>query len=755
MIYAKSAASDGSARRETLEEHTRACLSVLHSVREALPHLEKISGEPQLWRHLFCALYLHDLGKAATGFQEVVTYEGDDKQRPRWGYRHEIVSAGFVPFLNGLDDDQRMTIALAVITHHRAACRLKKFSTLNGQDQVWLTPRDQLIPNWPFVQEWLQKMPEVAHEMFGFTLPAPCIPDSVEEVRDSWRFALKNFADKAELLPRVYAILMRGVLIGCDHLASGGNAGVLPAVDHLSDHLGRDLSGFPRPFQAEVGALRNDALLVAPTGSGKTEASLLWASNQQDAGRRIFYVLPYTASINAMQKRFDERYKLKDQVGVLHGKAAYFGYQALCEQEYSPCDAAREVREIQNLSKKIYRPIKILTPFQIIKAFFGVRGWEMQLAEFAGGIFVFDEIHVYDARTTALLLTALERLKKLGAKFLFMSATFPDFLQEKLRAIVPELIFKAPDLSREDDRRLLEAPRHQVVRLSGTILEYLEAIAARVRSGEKVLVVCNTVARAQDVFRALRMELEGIPSMLLHGRFTLGDRERLERCLSKVQLLVGTQVVEVSLDLDFDTIFTEPAPIDALIQRFGRVNRQGEKGTVPVHIFEVGGEKDRYFYDGERIARTLGVLRDGLILKQTTVVDCVNRVYETGYNEREQKTFDEVRRNFSSVANRLLPFDESADSESFYEMIRSIQVVPRIFEDDYCNAIRDKRFFDALQYEATLSLGQGMKLRKLEAMPHREVAEIKNQWYYSADVEYDCELGLLLDNVDLGGVILD
>ena len=104
-------------------------------------------------------------------------------------------------------------------------------------------------------------------------------------------------------------------------------------------------------------------------------------------------------------------------------------------------------------------------------------------------------------------------------------------------------------------------------------------------SGEgSVLVCCNTVRRAQRVYEKLKESHPELQVELLHGRFNSVDRlEKEKRLLDQMStkcrpnargnVLVATQVVEVSLDVDFDTIFTEPAPLDALLQRFGRINR--------------------------------------------------------------------------------------------------------------------------------------------------------------------------------------
>jgi len=740
--------------RETLHEHTWNCLSVLRSIRQAMPYLPQVCGEEHLFQHLFLAVYLHDLGKAATGFQDMLDDLGP------WDYRHEILSAGFVKFLNGINELQRKAIMLAVITHHRTTTDLRGdgekrvFSTI-GSTLEWEQKRAELQPNFSYVQDWLINVPNAAEEFLGQSWPCPQIPQSVDEIEDAFRSAVWWFqkSPDAKALHSPYAILLRGLVIACDHLASGGKANLLQGVKDLARHLRVE----PRTFQKEIGAVKGHAVLEAPTGSGKTEASLLWAANQQDSGRRIFYVLPYTASINAMLHRFQDAkdgYDLGDSVGALHGKASYFLYQYLCDKDYEPKAAAKATKDIQGLSRKIYRPIKILTPFQIIKAFFGVKGWEMQWAEFAGGIFIFDEIHVYDSRTTALLLTALEKLHSLDARFLFMSATLPEFLKFQLTSLLPTFTEKRLDVDRADDKELLNTPRHCVKKLTGEITSHIEKIRDSLNAGQTVLVVCNTVKRAQEVYQQL---YDGTDSKaLLHGRFILRDREEIEQQLGEVKLLVGTQVVEVSLGLDFDTIFTEPAPIDALIQRFGRVNRRGEKGIVPVHIFTQGGQNDGYFYDIDRIQLTLQTLQEEDLLTQHKVAAYVNRVYKCGYNDKEQRISDEASNAFRKVIAGLVPFDASEREEEFYDLIQSVQVVPQEFEESYVTAITTKDFFGAMKYLATISLGQGMKLRNLEALPRHEIQlDKKPKSYYVARAKYDKELGLLLDQIDCGGVIMD
>ena len=245
-------------------------------------------------------------------------------------------------------------------------------------------------------------------------------------------------------------------------------------------------------------------MLSAPTGSGKTEAAMLWsdANEGESLGQRVFYVLPYTASINAMYNRLLNLVS-EDRIGLLHGKANYFLYRSMVDKEYTPDMARVETRESQNLTRKIYRPYKVLTPFQLLKAFFGMRGFEMQFAEMAGGLFIFDEIHAYDPHTTALILTMVERLRQdYGSQFCIMTATMPRFLKEMFVSAIGEIAEVGMSSEKRD-----QFTRHRVRLFDGGIIDTIPEIIERLEGGQRVLVVCNTVKQAQTVFEQLQPKL--------------------------------------------------------------------------------------------------------------------------------------------------------------------------------------------------------------------------------------------------------
>ncbi|MGB9774571.1 MAG: CRISPR-associated helicase Cas3' [Bacteroidota bacterium] len=731
---------------ETLLQHTENCLRVFSSIRTVFPFVAERARQPQFFTHLFYSIFLHDIGKIARGFQNQL------RNGTRWNYRHEILSASLVVSIPELSEIERKAIALAVITHHKSVTELREgYATTDevGRERY----RSHLAEFWEDilrVQEFLSYAPDFATQFLGRRIPKFAIPQDREQLFDGYREAVRwyrNAIEDAELTPlhSLYGILLRGLLIACDHLASSGENTVRQGIRNIRSMLGLKVE---RPFQTKSSYTVGHSLLIAPTGSGKTEAALLWAEKNQPPSGRIYYVLPYTASINAMYRRFVDRYAFGEQnVGVLHGKAAYYVYKSLMERQYDREAAEQFARKSVDLTRKLYRPIRVLTPFQILKALFGPKGWESMISEMSQGVFVFDEIHVYEPHTTAMILRCVEYLSKLGAKFLFMSATFPSFLKSKIQAILPlnEITLDSND---PEENKLLRTPRHKCCIVDGQIIDHYEMIESYLRRGNRVLVVCNTVKRAQEVYKAIKSSAE--TARLLHGRFILRDREAIEKELANVQLLVGTQVVEVSLDIDFDVLFTEPAPIDALVQRFGRVNRRGTKGVSPLFIFTEGSEKDKYFYDAQRIADTIDALANVGLLTEADVAGLVDSVYGAGYKRDEQKEFDLAWHHFGQLLESLFPFDDSEKDEDLWELIHALEVVPILFEQEYLRLKEEKQYFEAMKYIASISFGQGAMLRSSNQLSFR-----KQERYWVADAKYDSELGLILDQQQPGVGIVD
>lgn len=722
MIKAKS-------NGESLEDHVNKCLAIFAQLKDIYPNLGDFTGYPAFYDDVFNALFFHDFGKAAEGFQKSLRNDG-----VRWPYRHEILST---PFINCLNKENTEFIKILVLTHHKDVNELTKFI----EDECDIGTRyderlEEIQPNIGGLNELIKRYPDISKKILGSIEYKVNLIEDVPKDEKIWEETIQEIdrsirlREKNWLLSKV-GIFGKGMMNACDYLASAGMKAILKPLPSLTEVYRFDSL---TSVQERCLSTRGDAIIISPTGSGKTEASLFWATYNLDKtrGNRIFYNLPYTASINAMYKRLLKKltpYYLDDGcVSLLHGKATYFLYKMFEEDKF---------KELKNISRKIYSPYKITTPFQCLKHLFSLKGYEMGLLEMYRGRFIFDEIHAYDARTVGLILSMCEYFKEeMDAKILIMSATLPDFLKDLFLDVL-HIKNEIKMVNRELNKYL----RHKCKIIDGDIIENIDLIEKRLhKNKEKVLVVCNTVKRAQMVYAMLKSEVNN--SALLHGRFILKDREAIEKELENLDLLIGTQAIEVSLDIDYDVCFTEPAPIDALIQRFGRVNRRKNeeglplKGVCDVFVFSKGSENDRFIYDEQIVKSTLDVLSDFDLLYEHKLYDAVNEVYAEGFGDKRNE-FEDTRTLFKQIIDDITPFKNSNRKESeFYDLFDSIEVVPTLCRSEYLDCIENKRIFDAMQYCLRLTNGQYHKLLNEGRIDYEKAIFV--------NAKYDTKLGLLI-----------
>lgn len=727
---------------ETLQQHTENTLKVLKSIKEAYPNIPELCEENNFWSYLFYSLFLHDFGKASIDFQKKLKKENNE-----WNnYRHEILSTSFVTSLN-LSEEDRKIIGLGIITHHKDISQLNdKYHGFRSKNElkIFNEKLDTLKPNFNELIEYFDQVPILSQKYLDYTLEKPRqlefndlnneYPKIATEYYNRVDEYKEGLDDKCRL-QSLFGVFLRGFLMSCDHLASASEYELKYAKKEF-----KSLKNFKnlRTTQELASKTKGDAFLVAPTGSGKTEASWLWAINNQNElfSKRVFYFLPFTASINAMYERFQKEYG-KDLIGLIHGKASYYLYKSLEKGTYK--EKREQVKNIRSMTKKIYLPYKVLTPFQIIKYFFQVKGFEIGLSELANSLLIFDEIHAYNPRTTALIISILRILKKeYNVSILIMSATLPTFLVELFkRELGINNFIKLPE------NEIDSYTRHRTKIIEGSIFDNLNKIRQELSNGKRVLVICNTVQNAQKVFK----ELDDIEeSALLHSRFILKDREKIESKLEDLTLLVGTQALEVSLDIDYDVLYSEPAPLDALIQRFGRINRKGwETNTIKtVNICTIGSDYDKYIYDEEIVQKTITLLNKEDILYESKIQKLIDEVYGEGYNEREQKEYDDTFTSFNNMYDDFAPFiNEKSSENEFYKMFKQFEVVPLEFQEEYYKLIKEKEFYEASAYFVNISYKQfAIQYNKGNIS---NGGESYGKDTYFIDVEYDSELGLLLN----------
>ncbi len=565
------------------------------------------------------------------------------------------------------------------------------------------------------------------------------------------------------ILRASFGLFVRGLLLMADHAGSAGVPFQSLDVWKRSGAV-RTLVAPPAgcpfyPHQDRAAEANGNAVLIAPTGSGKTESALLWAARQfaeRPGSPPLFYVLPYKASMNAMQARLENLFG-KNTVALQHSSALQSLYFELLNREESKSDAGRLARRQHSLGRLHATPIRVLSPYQLLRAMFQLPGHESILTDAARGLFIFDEIHAYDPARVALILEMLRYLvQDLGGRAFVMTATFPPPLREAVHEVLGVM---EPILA--SDKTFREFQRHRLRLRDADLLDdaTLDEIAARARRKEAVLVVATTVARAQEVRARLqgRLRDENCPVELLHSRFCgrdRGDKEKAlrEKVATKLNvkepvLLVATQVVEVSLDVDFDVLFTDPAPLEALLQRFGRVNRGRKAAERDVIVMTKIPEKSPVYPDEviEAAIEQLQSSRDELI-DESRVQSWLNAVYAEAWGERYANAIREKRIEFrKAVLDVMRPFRSSDELEdAFRKLFDGNEVLPLPLVDEYRNAIEA----DPLEGAALLvpvSNGQWRRLYGQKRMRNPEEFGLPPRGPRIANAQYDRESGLRLD----------
>ena len=359
-------------------------------------------------------------------------------------------------------------------------------------------------------------------------------------------------------------------------------------------------------------------LIEAPMGVGKTEAAL-WASDAaQVAGiNGGFYVaLPTQATSNAMHKRVKKfvlkRYqneravhlqlvhshaKQSDDVKVIHRDL-----EPIYDAECTPGEARVVAASWFCGSKRpLLAPFGVGTIDQSLRAALQTRHWFVRLFGLAGKVVVFDEVHAYDTYMSHLLMTLLGWLREIGCSVIMLSATLPTSKRRELtrtwgselpseEALYPRLTWLQGDqqtaTSQAVEPRDLEKRTVAVRRLRPDDLG--RTLREKLRGGGCAAVICNTVVEAQQMFERLRAEIgDVVPEdgwTLFHARMPFGWRQRIEKSVierfgkqkaerPRCAVVVATQVIEQSLDLDFDWMASFVAPGDLLLQRMGRLHR--------------------------------------------------------------------------------------------------------------------------------------------------------------------------------------
>lgn len=402
--------------------------------------------------------------------------------------------------------------------------------------------------------------------------------------------------------------------------------GLVPAVCrsglHLSDFMPQIAA--PRPMQAlaeEIGLDDGPQLVVIEdtTGSGKTEAALILAGRMMAVGKGegIYFALPTMATANAMYGRLGELHRRLFAEGeapslvLAHGRAslgrAMFGDERDAgnggEEQSTAAYCAQWITDSRR--KAFFAQVGAGTIDQAFLAVLRKKFLTLRQYGLAGRILIVDEAHAFDAYMWRELEALLGAHAALGGSAIVLSATLPGAMRQKIASAFRKGVDQREVAATESDHYPLltavsaaglrerevsfcEDLRRTVAveRLSDAPCAHETALAAA-REGAAVLVLRNAVDEAIGSFEALSAAHQH--SLLFHARFAICDRQRIEEEVltrfgrdgapdgRRGQILVATQVVEQSLDLDFELVISDLAPIDLLIQRAGRLWRHMDR----------------------------------------------------------------------------------------------------------------------------------------------------------------------------------
>lgn len=784
---------------QTLAQHTWDVLARMAGQREVYLHLPERLGE-RLWSQVFWAAFLHDFGKAAHGFQQILNGKQDPWRERK--HRHEVLSLGFIEWLFPSGHPDRSAVLAMVAFHHKDAPTL--FDKYGGRTPL-VKIRDEseresirnhlndLANNISLetryaLWRWLQACAQPWAAALGFNLIDP--PELMK-----WERAQRTNLAKAihEALCELHqfreqrnsdalrnALLWRGLILSADHTASAGltTFTLMPLTRAHAEapFLKHNLK--PLDHQRDAGSSGfGSALLVAPTGSGKTEAALLWAAQQMTLrpSSRLFYTLPYQASMNAMYQRLateilgysDREVKAGsvETISIRHSRALMKHYQDMMSlDERDPHDVQRMAKWLKNKTDLNTYPIQVFSPYQMLKVAYSLKGFEALLLDYTDALFIFDEIHAYDPKRLALIIELMRWLRtEYQARFLVMTATLPPMLHDKL----VEALELDPKKTIGASAKVFQASSRHTVhirddRLSDTIVE---CVRADWSAGRAVLICLNRVEAAQRVYRLLGTALGLQPEddiVLLHSRFNGRDRAVKESILleraavGRIErrpfVCVATQVVEVSLNVDFDTIYSDPAPLEALLQRFGRVNRGRVDKTLrlPVQVFTVpdaqNAHKPYLPYDAALVERSMTVLSQycaGRDIDEALVTSMLGDIYQGDLLASWKRDYDDSALKFRRDILGSIAAFESGESRRFYELFDGIEVLPVDCVDQYYDARDTRGYLEASQYLVNISYGVYSEFRQYGLIsPAREQ---EGEFADHINVIYSSELGLDID----------
>lgn len=563
---------------KSIIEHTNDLLDVL----EILWNLGYIKEE-RIYELIQKACIYHDIGKINKEFQKRVKNKGikfDENKE----VAHNVLSLYFIDESKFNNKEDYLIVSNAVVNHHDYC-------------DIGLAIREKS----DIIENLLEGLD---HKKVKKVIPAKI----------------------ASISQDIDAIKIKGYLHKCDYSASSGYT-----AEYENNFLEKSLENVLNKWKLDnqdaswnelqqycIENKNENIIAIAQTGMGKTEAGLLWIGDNKG-----FFILPIRTAINAIYDRIKKYISscggnLEEQLGLLHSSSLEYLLLQSEDDKYDDKDEYidkkedKEIIEYEKIAKQLSLPINVSTIDQLFDFVYKYPAYELKLTTLSYSKIVIDEIQMYGPDLLAYLVYGLERIVEQGGKVAILTATLPPF--------VKELLSKSIKFKIKEDGFTDNSKRHNLKILDKRIDsndicdKYMEN--EKLNKSNKILVVCNSITQAQNLYEEISDILGNKNLHILHSKFIKGQRLSKESEIiefgktykdnksneldKQSGIWISTSIVEASLDIDFDYLFTELQDLNSLFQRLGRCNRKGKKDSSENNCYIYTQIDERSFINGDR-----------------------------------------------------------------------------------------------------------------------------------------------------------